>query len=157
MNVRSVRAGLVAAAALAAFYGLVVGFASGSVDHLVSQVRQDWYLLLPILAGFGTQFALMAELRRRHRLHHGAAVAGGTGTAGSAAGMVACCAHHLADLAPFLGASGAATFLYDRRVAFMMVGLLVNLAGIAAAARRLRRASLADRGVEQEVLVCAGA
>ena len=155
MTRRSVRPGALGAAGLVAFYVVVVGFASGSVDHLADQARQDWYLLVPIIAGFGIQVGLMAELRRRHRLHRASMVAGGTGTAGSAAGMVACCAHHLADLAPFLGASGAATFLYDRRVAFMLVGLAVNAVGVAVGVRRLRRfpsPPLSDRG---EVLACA--
>jgi hypothetical protein len=153
---RSVRAGALGAAGLIAFYAVVVGFASGSAGHLVDQARQDWYLLGPIIAGFGVQVGLMAELRRRHRLHRASMVAGGTGTAGSAAGMVACCAHHLADLAPFLGASGAATFLYDRRVVFMLAGLAVNGAGVAVAVRRLRRFPSSAKEIEpEEVLVCA--
>jgi hypothetical protein len=53
--------------------------------------------------------------------------------------MVACCAHHLADLLPFLGASGAAAFLYDYRLAFVLVGVGVNAVGITIAVRRLRR------------------
>ena len=155
MNARSVRAGGLGAAGLVVFYVLVVALASGSVDHLVDQARQDWYLLVPIIAGFGVQVGLMSELRRRHRLHRAAMAAGGTGTAGSAAGMVACCAHHLADLAPFLGASGAATFLYDRRVAFMLAGLAVNALGVAAAVRRLRRFPLPSQARHDEAMACA--
>lgn len=153
MSVRSVRFGAFGAAGLVVFYALVVGLASGSVDHLADQARQDWYLLVPIIAGFGVQVGLTAELRRRHRLHRAAMAAGGTGTAGSAAGMVACCAHHLADLAPFLGASGAATFLYDRRVAFMLGGLAVNALGVAVAVRNLRRVPVSS-SEHEEVLEC---
>ena len=153
MSARSVRFGAFGAAGLAVFYALVVGLASGSVSHLADQTRQDWYLLVPIIAGFGVQVGLMAELRRRHRLHRAAMAAGGTGTAGSAAGMVACCAHHLADLAPFLGASGAATFLYDRRVAFMLGGLAVNAVGVAVAVRKLQRVPVSSHEHE-EVLEC---
>lgn len=153
MSARSVRLGAFGAAGLVVFYALVVGLASGSVDHLADQARQDWYLLVPIIAGFGVQVGLMAELRRRHRLHRAAMAAGGTGTAGSAAGMVACCAHHLADLAPFLGAGGAATFLYDRRVAFMLGGLAVNALGVAVAVRKLRRVPVAKHDHE-EVMAC---
>lgn len=155
MTARSVRAGAIGAGALVAFYALVVGFASGSLEHLGDQARADWYLLVPIIAGFGVQVGLMAELRRRHRLHRASMVAGGTGTAGSAAGMVACCAHHLADLAPFLGASGAATFLYDRRLAFMLGGLAVNAIGVAVALRRLRRFPLPGRDQHAEAMACA--
>ena len=55
----------------------------------------------------------------------------------STVGMVACCAHHLADLAPFIAATGAATFLTDFRVPFMVTGLGVNAVGVLLAARRL--------------------
>lgn len=140
MRTRSIRAGAIASTALALFYIVVVAGASGSWDHLTDQARQDWYYLVPIIAGFGTQVAIISELRHRHRLHHGAAAAGGAGASASTVGMVACCAHHLADLAPFIGATGAAAFLTDYRVPFMIVGIGVNALGITIAARRLARA-----------------
>lgn len=149
-------AGLVAALALAGFYVGVVRGASGSWPHLAEQARADWYLLVPIVAGFGVQVALVAELRRRRRLHALAAAAGGAGTGSSAAGMVACCAHHLADLAPFLGLGGAATTLYQWRFWFMLVGLGANLLGVAVAARRLR-ATTAMHGHDERMQVCAAA
>lgn len=135
---RSLGWGIVAAAGIATFYAFVVASASGSVDHLAEQVSRDWYLLVAIVAGFGVQVALVLELRRRHRLSHGAIGAGGVGTGGSAIGMVACCAHHLAELLPVLGATGAAAFLLDWRVPFMLAGIAVNALSIAVAARRLR-------------------
>ena len=141
MTPRSVRAGALAAAGLTLFYVLVVAAASGSWQHLTDQAANDWYYLVPIMGGFGLQVALVAELRRRHRLNRSAAAAGGAGAGASTAGMVACCAHHIADLAPFIGATGAATFLIDYRVPFMLVGIGVNAVGVTIAARRLRRAN----------------
>lgn len=140
MSAHAVRRGTTASVALVTFYVAVVWGASGSFDHLVGQVREDWFLLAPIVAGFGLQVALVSELRRRHRLARATAVAGGAGMGTSTAGMIACCAHHLADLAPFIGATGAATFLTDYRVPFMVVGLGVNALGVWMAARRLRHA-----------------
>jgi hypothetical protein len=134
-----VRFGVLAGVALAAFYVAVVAGASGSWSHFVEQGRSDWYYLVVIIGGFGAQVALMAELRRRHRLNHSIAVAGGAGAGASTAGMVACCAHHLVDLVPFLGASGAAAFLTDKRVALMLLGIGVNALGVTLAARRLHR------------------
>jgi len=141
MTPRSVRAGVLAAASLALFYVVVVAGASGSWQHLTDQAANDWYYLVPIMGGFGVQVALVADLRRRHRLNRSAAAAGGAGAGASTAGMVACCAHHIADLAPFIGATGAATFLIDYRVPFMLVGIGVNAVGVTIAARRLRRAN----------------
>ncbi|QYG94227.1 hypothetical protein HC251_18480 [Iamia sp. SCSIO 61187] len=128
---------MLAAAGLALFYVLIVAGASQSWAHLAEQTSQDRFYLGAIVAGFGTQVGLMSELRRRHRLHHGATAAGGAGAGASTVGMVACCAHHLADLAPFVGLTGAAAFMTDYRVPFMVVGISVNAIGVAFAALRL--------------------
>lgn len=133
----AMRSGALAAVGMALFYVAVVAGASGSWDHLTDQARQDWVYLLAIVAGFGVQVALLAELHHRQRLQRDAAVAGGTGAGASTVGMVACCAHHIADLIPFIGATGAAAFLIDYRIAFMVVGIGVNAVGITIAARKL--------------------
>lgn len=153
MSPRSLRAGLIAAAALGLFYAVVVAAASGSLGHLTDQARTDWYYLALIIAGFGVQVGLLSELRRRRHLENAAAVAGGAGVGASSAGMVACCAHHIADLAPFVGATGAAAFLIDYRVPFMLVGIGVNAVGVTIAARRLRRLN-ALRDDREEVAAC---
>lgn len=136
---------------LAFAYVLVVRVASGSMEHLVDQARTDWYLLVPIVAGFGVQVALLVELRRRRALHRTGMAAASAGTGASTVGMMACCAHHLADLAPFLGLSAAAPFLSRNRVGFMLVGLVASGIGIAVATRRVRRLGLPEptREVDQ--------
>jgi len=136
---RSVRVGATASAVLAAFYVAVVWGASRSADHLTDQIASDWYFLVPIMAGFGIQVGLVSELRRRHQMRGAAAAAGAAGAGSSTVGMIACCAHHIADLAPFIGATGAAAFLTDYRIAFMGAGIGVNALGVAIAWRRLRR------------------
>lgn len=142
MSGKSLRWGGLAAAVLVAFYVAVLTTASGW-DHLGDQARDDWWLLTAIVAGFGIQVALTVELRGRHRAHHLAASAG-AGTGASAVGMVACCAHHLADLAPLLGATGLAAFLFDWRVPLMLAGVAVNATAIAIAARRLHHLDNAE-------------
>ena len=136
MTARSLRWGLVASAGLIAFYVAVLTW-SADWEHLRDQTRQDWWLLVPIVVGFGTQIALTVELRRRHRAHHLGATSG-AGTGASAVGMVACCAHHLADVVPLLGATGLAAFVFDWRVPFMLAGIAVNAVAVSIAARRLR-------------------
>lgn len=148
MTGRSVRAGLLAATGLGVFYAGVIGWASGGA-HLADQVGADWPYLVAIISGFGTQVALLAELRHRRAARAAEHAAAGAGTGASAVGMVACCAHHLADLAPIAGVSGAAAFLSDWRVEFMLAGITVNAVGVAVAARRLRgeRRSVVRAGV----------
>ena len=137
MTGRSVRVGGIAAGALALFYVAVIVWASGA-EHLRDQAAADWPWLAAIVSGFGTQVALLSELRRRHRAARTEQAAAGAGAGASAVGMVACCAHHIADLLPILGLSGAATFMGDWRIEFMAVGVAVNAIGIAVAANRLR-------------------
>ena len=146
VNQRSIRAGLIASGALAVFYAAVVGGASRSLEHLTDQAGTDWYLLLPIIAGFGVQVALLVELRHRHRIHAHAMAASGAGAGASTAGMIACCAHHIADLVPFLGATGVAAFLTDWRVPLLVVAVGVNAVAIAIAVRRLRRFPTGPKG-----------
>ncbi|MFI7679500.1 hypothetical protein [Actinophytocola sp. NPDC049390] len=146
MSTNALRVGVFAAAVLGLFYVLVVG-GFGGIAHLGQQAADDWPWLVLILAGFGTQVALFVELRRRKRLHDIAMkTATGGGTGASAIGMVACCAHHVADLAPIIGVSGVAVFLTDYRVPIMLVGIAVNALGIVLATRRLHRAPLPAGG-----------
>lgn len=63
----STAVGALASAAMTLFYVMAVLGASRSIEHLADQVRTDWYLLLPIVAGFGVQAGLFVELRRRRR------------------------------------------------------------------------------------------
>jgi len=142
---RAVAAGGIGAAVMAAFYTAVVWGASGSFSHLADQVRTDWYLLVLIVAGFAVQVAFFTELRHLHHMHQVERAAGGAGAGASTVGMVACCSHHLADLIPLVGATGAAAFLYDTRVAFMVVGLVVNAVAVSVAYRRLRSARDMDQ------------
>lgn len=141
MSVNALRAGVLAAAALGLFYTVVVG-GVGGLAHLGQQAVDDWPWLVLILAGFGTQVALFVELRRRHRLLAAMTTATGSGAGASAVGMVACCAHHVADLAPIVGLSGMAVFLTDYRTPIMIAGIAVNALGVALAARRLHRTPL---------------
>ena len=143
---RSVRHGAIAAGAMALFYLVVVRAASGSWSHLADQARLDWYYLVAIVVGFGTQVALVSELRHRRRYGRGATVTAGAGAGASAAGMVACCAHHIADLLPVVGAASAAGFVTDYRVPFMLAGIAINAAAVIFAARRLGQTAIEHNG-----------
>lgn len=137
----AVISGAFAGAALAAGYvGVVAGTAGWA--HLGDQLLSDWWLVTPLLLGFAVQVALFVELRRRHRLARAATAAIGAGGGMSAAGMVACCAHHLTDLAPLVGAAGAASFLTAAQRPLMYLALAVNVVAVTVAVRRLRRTTV---------------
>lgn len=142
----AVVAGGVAAVGLAGLYAGVVG-GVGGWEHLLAQAVADTPWLVLIVTGFAVQVGLYAELRRRHRLAASSRAAAGAGGTASAVGMVACCAHHVADLAPIIGLSGAAVFLTAYRTPIMAAGIILNALGVAVALRRLRRAGLPARQV----------
>lgn len=103
-------------------------------EHALALLWGDRWLVGLIAAGFGTQVGLYTYLRRLRRNPPAlgpstAMAAAGTGT--SSAAMIACCAHHVTDALPILGLSAAATLLNQYRVPFMLVGIGMNILGIA--------------------------
>jgi P-type Cu+ transporter len=127
-------AGFAASAFLAAVYFGLVTWAE-SWQHARDLFWQERALVLPLIIGFGVQAALYTVLKLRlfvplHSTGAPGALTGASGTTSTAA-MIACCAHHVADVLPVLGLSAAAAFLAEYQKAFMVFGLLTNLAGIA--------------------------
>jgi Cu+-exporting ATPase len=131
--------GTIAAVFMLAVYLTIVGLAQGW-SQAVQLLRQDAFLVAPITLSFGVQVGLYTYLRAivRARSRSGGAITGASGATSTAA-MVACCAHRVADLLPFLGLSAAAGFLAAYKVPFMVFGLGVSLTGIAVILRRIVR------------------
>ena len=149
---------------LAAIYFGIVSWAE-SPEHAVDLFWEDRWLVIPILLGFGIQVALYSVLKLRLYLptlsntpEPGAgspapAASMGAGGATSTVAMVACCAHHVADVLPILGLTAAATFLAEYRTAFMAAGLTSNLIGIAVIGVIILRARrMALRMLSPEIL-----
>jgi hypothetical protein len=134
--------GLLGALVLTAFYlGIVT--AAESWSHALDLFQQDAYLVLPIILGFGAQVGLFVYLKRvLSPAAHAAGAGVLTGTSGgtSTLGMIACCAHHLTDVLPLVGLSGAAVFLAQYRVPFMVVGLASNAIGVGVLLITIRKA-----------------
>ncbi len=139
MKVRQIRmlwpigAGLAGAGLLTIVYFAIVSLAE-SPQHALALFWDDRFIVTPIIVGFGVQVALYTCLKMR--LFMPVATTGpsgplvGAGGATSTLAMVACCAHHVADVLPILGLTVAATFLAQYRTAFMIVGLVTTLLGI---------------------------
>ncbi len=132
---RSIFWGAVGAAGMTAFYVTILAVAAGS-RHLMEQASADWLWLALIIPGFGIQVALLTELRSHSRAGLASA---GVGSASSAAGMVACCAHHLAELLPMLGLAGFAGFLVDWKTWLLSVGVIITFAMVTRAWWHLAR------------------
>lgn len=123
---RSVLWGTFATISLFGFYFLVVSTVQ-NVSFTLLNLRTYWYLILPLLFGFGLQVGLFVSIQRTVALT-GAVVGSGGFSAGS---MVACCSHFLLSFVPFFGISGLAPFLIQYQPWFLGFGIFSNLIGIA--------------------------
>ncbi len=139
---KAVAVGASAAIALLALYFAVLSAVSGT-SFAVSQFAEFWPYVVTLTAGFGAQVGLYVHLRhlttRLHQSHCAIAVSGTT----SAAAMLACCTHYLANVLPVLGAVGLVTFAAQYQVRLFWVGLAFNAAGLAFVGRQVHAASLA--------------
>ncbi len=134
--------GLLGTLGLAALYLGIVALAE-SWAHAWDLFREDAPFVVPIVLGFGIQVGLFTHLKRVLRPANGTGPTGAlTGTSGGAStlSMLACCAHHVTDVLPLLGLSGAAVFLAQYKVPFMIVGLLSNAIGIGVLVITIRKA-----------------
>ena len=141
---------MLASSGLTLLYFGIVSWAE-SPRHAIDLFWDDRWIVLPIILGFGLQAALYTILKKRLYLPvEGIGPSGplvGAGGNTSALAMVACCAHHVADVLPILGLTVAATFLAQYRTAFMLVGLGTTAAGIGVMLRILfkeRRRAMAS-------------
>src|SRR3990172_5024714 len=138
---RPAATGVLGAVALIGLYLGIVRFGSNSWPHAVELLLTDWYLVAAVATGFGIQIGLFTHLRRLLRANGGvrsatAMAAGGTAT--STTSMVACCLHHLADVMPVIGLSGAAVFFTTYKVPVILFGLATNALGIGMMVRTIR-------------------
>lgn len=125
--VRSAAYGLLASAGLLTFYLITITLAE-DWSHARWQLAADRVFIVPIIAGFGLQVGLFVYLRALHARAHGAGMTASAGASTSA--MLACCAHHLPELLPILGISGAAMFLNEYKAELLWIALAMNMAGV---------------------------
>ncbi|HMQ29976.1 MAG TPA: heavy-metal-associated domain-containing protein [Chloroflexaceae bacterium] len=123
---RPLAAALLAVAGLLVFYLGVISLAQGWA-HATQQLAEDRWFIGAISLGFGAQVGLFVYLRALHARAAAGGVAASTGT--STAAMLACCAHHLADVLPIVGLSGAALLLNAYKTPLLWLGIVMNLGG----------------------------
>lgn len=121
---------------LSLFYFLLLWAVTGDITHPWSQFieLQPWMSLL--IVGFGVQVGLywllkkgvQFNLSKSHQVD--ANVMAGTSATMSGVSMAACCAHHVVDVLPILGVTGAAFFLTQYQTELLIVGVLANAIGV---------------------------
>jgi hypothetical protein len=122
---------MAAALALALLYGVTLSLLNGPV-YAWETFLALWYWMVPLVAGFALQVGLFGYSRSLAHAgvspHASGVVASG---GASAVSMVACCAHHLADVLPLVGLAGVTLFLSGYQSLFLLAGVLSNVVGIA--------------------------
>lgn len=90
--------------------------------------RDQWYLILPLIIGFGIQSGLFRAIHERTK--HGGGTTMATSGGVSSAGMLACCLHNLIPLFPVLGISGIAVFFAAYQTKIFLISILISYAGV---------------------------
>jgi len=124
--------GFVAGCLMLLLYAGVLSIAN-SPAHAFEQFLYMWYWVLPLIAGFSLQVGLFVYIRNRMLALKASGTSSGSIAASggmSASAMVACCAHHLAELLPILGLSAVAIFVTRFQSTFLLVGVISNMLGI---------------------------
>ncbi len=131
MNMKKpIAAGVLGSSGLIVFYLSILTIAE-SFQHALSQFASMWFWISLLVIGFGIQLGLFVLMRELRKSKSAGATAEVAATGGMSAGaMVACCAHHVADLLPVLGLSAAAVFLTRYQLPFILLGVFSNLVGI---------------------------
>jgi len=136
LPLRPLAVGLSASVGLLALYLGIITIAQDWA-HAVQQLAEDRWFVAAILAGFGTQAGLFMYLRGLHSQVTAAGVAASTGTSTTA--MLACCAHHLTEILPIIGLSGAAIFLESYKEPLLWLGIVMNGFGILYLQRKIQQ------------------
>ena len=126
--------GVLAGLGLIIFYLSVVSLFQG-IEFAFLNLKSLWYLIFPLVIGFGTQISLYTSIKHTAQMT-GTVAATGTISGGS---MIACCSHFLLQMIPLVGISGLSLFIVKYQAWFLIIGILSNIFGIAVMLRHKRK------------------
>jgi len=135
---RAVSFGIGAALALFGVYAGLVTALSGWKFFTV-QFAANRYWIIALALGFGIQVGLFSYARAVHAARISKSVVATSGTASGVA-MLACCAHYLANILPFIGAAGiagVAGFFTAYQTELFAFSLAMNIGGIIYLGRKI--------------------
>lgn len=112
------------------FYFMILLIFTG-LRATIMEFSRIWYWLISLSFGFGVQVSLFSYVKSKlkekaNSLKKEVAVTGGISTTS----MIACCAHHIAEILPLVGFSAMSIFLVKYQLIFILVGIFSNLLGI---------------------------
>ena len=129
LKTKSLFWGVIAGLGMSLFY-LGIMFLTMKSAHVVwFNFIQFWYLIIGIIIGFGVQIGLWVYVKN-YPQHNGTGAVAGVSGATSGSAMLACCAHHVADILPILGFVGIGAWLTQYQRPILILGLSINILGI---------------------------
>lgn len=130
--------GVTGMVALVGLYVAIMRWGSGSWEFTIAELVRLRYWVGALVIGFGVQVGLFAYLKSYGQVDRWERGSVGMGTTTSTLGMIACCAHHLTDILPFLGLAALGGMLAQFQEYFLSLGIFSNLGGIYLMTKRLR-------------------
>lgn len=103
-------------------------YLTGGPAHIISEIELSGPLYLALILSFSVQVAMMAARHNRRAI--------AANSAGSGAVMIACCAHHAADIAPLAGLLPILAPLATYQQGILFAGTLLSLGATAWMASR---------------------
>ena len=118
---------------MSSFFGLIVlnflliSYFSKSTSFAFKQLFDLKFYIVPLALGFGFQVAIFMNFR--NSIKQSGAVVGSTGAV-STGTMIACCAHHITELLPFLALGGLSIFFTNYQKELLIFSILINWLGV---------------------------
>lgn len=127
-NSMAIRWGIVGAVLITVVFYSIQALSMQSWISPIWFMRDQWYLILPLIIGFGIQAGLFRAIHERAK--HGGGTTIATSGSVSSAGMLACCLHNLIPLFPVLGISGIAIFFAAYQTDIFLISILISYTGV---------------------------
>ena len=121
---------------LIVFNFLLITLFSGSASYALEQMLKLKFFILPLALGFSLQVLLVLKIR--DAMKNSMLVVSATGAV-STGTMIACCAHHVTEVLPFLALGGSSVFLINYQKELLFVSIVINWLGALYMFKKLRR------------------
>ena len=126
---------------ITSFFGLIllnfllISFFSKSTSFAAKQLLDLKFYIVPLSLGFGLQVILFLTISKRIKESSNLVFGSGTMSTGS---MIACCAHHITEVLPFLSVGGLSMFFTNYQRELLIISVSVNWIGVIYMYKKLR-------------------
>src|SRR3989338_7220985 len=135
LNLKLALWGITSFLGLILFNFLFISFLSKSTNFALEQLLNLKLYIIPLALGFSFQVLLFLNIREKVKGSSGLVFGSGTMSTGS---MIACCAHHITEILPFLALGGISIFFTNYQKELLILSILINWFGVLYMYRRLR-------------------